>query len=79
MLIGGLWTLVSLRKSILSGIRSGLAATRAGAARVVAHTEQDLPMKPVLIAVVIFALPLLVLYQAIVGGLHGQRADDRSS
>jgi putative OPT family oligopeptide transporter len=66
MLIGGLWTLVSLRKSILSGIRSGLAATRAGAERVVAHTEQDLPMKPVLIAVVIFALPLLVLYQAIV-------------
>jgi putative OPT family oligopeptide transporter len=66
MLIGGLWTLVSLRKSILSGIRSGLAATRAGGARVVAHTEQDLPMKPVLIAVVIFALPLLLLYQAIV-------------
>jgi putative OPT family oligopeptide transporter len=66
MLIGGLWTLVSLRKSILSGIRSGLAATRAGAAKVVAHTEQDLPMKPVLIAIVVFALPLLVLYQAIV-------------
>ncbi len=30
MLIGGVWTLVSLRKSLLSGIRSGLAATRAG-------------------------------------------------
>ncbi|HUL80841.1 MAG TPA: oligopeptide transporter, OPT family [Gammaproteobacteria bacterium] len=67
MLIGGLWTLVSLRKSILSGIRSGLAATRAGAGRVVAHTEQDLPMKPVLIAIVVFALPLLALYQTIVG------------
>jgi putative OPT family oligopeptide transporter len=67
MLIGGLWTLVSLRKSILSGVRSGLAATRAGAAQVVAHTEQDLPMKPVLIAIVLFALPLLFLYQAIVG------------
>jgi putative OPT family oligopeptide transporter len=67
MLIGGLWTLVSVRKSILSGIRSGLAATRAGAAQVVAHTEQDLPMKQVLIAIVIFALPLLLLYQAIVG------------
>jgi len=67
MLIGGLWTLVSLRKSILSGVRSGLAATRAGAARVVAHTEQDLPMKPVLIAIGVFALPLLVLYQTIVG------------
>jgi len=67
MLIGGLWTLVSLRKSILSGIRSGLAATRAGAAQVVAHTERDLPMKPVLVGIVLFALPLLLLYQAIVG------------
>jgi len=66
MLIGGLWTLVSLRKSILSGVRSGLAAARAGKAHAVAHTEQDLPMKPVLIAIVLFALPLLALYQAIV-------------
>jgi putative OPT family oligopeptide transporter len=66
MLIGGLWTLVSLRHSILSGVRSGLAATRAGAARVLDHTEQDLPMKPVLIGIVLFALPLLFLYQAIV-------------
>jgi putative OPT family oligopeptide transporter len=66
MLIGGLWTLFSLRKSILSGVRSGLAATRAGAKRIVAHTEQDLPMKPVLIGIVLFALPLFVLYQAIV-------------
>jgi putative OPT family oligopeptide transporter len=66
MLIGGVWTLISLRASILSGVRSGLAATRAGASRVLAHTEQDLPMKPVLIGIVLFALPLLVLYQAIV-------------
>ena len=66
MLIGGLWTLVSLRKSILSGVRSGLAATRAGTARVLDHREQDLPMKPVLIAIVLFALPLLFLYQVIV-------------
>ena len=66
MLIGGLWTLVSLRKSILSGIRSGLAATRAGATRVLDHTEQDLPMKPVLIGIAVFALPLFLLYQAIV-------------
>src|SRR4029079_4655277 len=67
MLIGGLWTLVSLRKSILSGVRSRPGPTRAGAARVVAHTEQDLPLKPVLIAIGVFALPLLVLYQTIVG------------
>jgi putative OPT family oligopeptide transporter len=66
MLIGGVWTLISLRTSILSGVKSGLAATRAGASRIVAHTEQDLPMRPVLVGIVLFALPLFVLYQAIV-------------
>jgi putative OPT family oligopeptide transporter len=67
MLIGGIWTLISLRRSLLSGIRSGLEATRAGGARVVAHTEQDLPMKAVLIGIVLLTLPLAALYQAIVG------------
>lgn len=66
MLIGGVWTLISLRNSLLSGIRSGLAATRAGTARVIEHTEQDLPMKAVLIGLVVFTLPLAGLYHAIV-------------
>lgn len=69
MLIGGVWTLISLRKSLLSGVRSGLAATRAGAARAVSHTEQDLPMRWVLIGVVLLTLPIFVLYQVIVGSL----------
>jgi putative OPT family oligopeptide transporter len=67
MLIGGIWTLISLRTSLMSGIRSGLAATRAGAAKVIEHTEQDMPMKLVLIGLVLFTLPLAMLYQAIVG------------
>lgn len=66
MLIGGIWTLISLRKSLLSGIRSGLAATRAGTTKVVEHTEQDLPMKAVLIGLIVFTLPLAGLYHAIV-------------
>ena len=66
MLVGGLWALVSLRKSIVSGVRSGLAATRAGASAIVAHTERDLPMKSVLIGIVMFTLPLGVLYYNIV-------------
>ena len=69
MLIGGIWTLISMRKSILSGVRSGLAATRAGAERAIAHTEQDIPMKRVLIGIVLFTLPLFILYQAIVSNL----------
>lgn len=67
MLIGGVWTLFSLRKSLLSGVKSGIAAARAGSSANVAETERDLPMKWMLIALVIFVLPLLLLYQAIVG------------
>ncbi len=66
MLIGGIWTLFSLRNSLLSGIRSGIAAARKGSDANVPETERDLPMKWMLIALVLFTLPLLGLYQAIV-------------
>jgi len=67
MLVGGIWTLFSLRNSLLSGIRSGIAAARKGSDATVPETERDLPMKWMLIALVIFTIPLLMLYQAIVG------------
>ncbi|MCO5054565.1 oligopeptide transporter, OPT family [Thermomonas sp.] len=70
MLIGGVWTLFSLRKSLLSGVKSGIAAARKGSGELVAETERDLPMKWMLIALVVFVLPLLGLYQAIVGLWH---------
>ncbi|WP_313928395.1 oligopeptide transporter, OPT family [Pseudoxanthomonas sp.] len=71
MLIGGVWTLFSLRKSLLSGVKSGIAAARAGSGGAdVAETDRDLPMKWMLVALVIFVLPLLLLYQAIVGMWH---------
>jgi putative OPT family oligopeptide transporter len=66
MLIGGVWTLFAMRKSLLSGIRSGIAATRKGSGVVIAETERDIPMKWMLIGCVVFILPLLGLYQAIV-------------
>ena len=69
MLVGGIWTLIKLRSSLLSGVRSGLAASRAGAERIVAATERDLPMKWILIGVVLFTLPLWMLYQNIVGSV----------
>jgi len=71
MLIGGVWTLFSLRKSLLSGVKSGIAAARAGSGGGdVPHTERDLPMKWMLVALVAFVVPLLLLYQAIVGMWH---------
>ncbi|HTU67245.1 MAG TPA: oligopeptide transporter, OPT family [Steroidobacteraceae bacterium] len=69
MLVGGLWALFRLRNSIVSGVKSGIAATRAGASAIVAHTDQDLPMKWVLVGIVLFTVPLGFLYNNIVGSV----------
>jgi len=69
MLIGGVWALISIRSSLLSGVRSGLAAARAGAGNALSHTEQDLPMNAILLGILLFTLPLFVLYQSIVGSI----------
>jgi putative OPT family oligopeptide transporter len=62
-----MWTLFSLRNSLFSGIRSGIAAARKGDAGAdVPVTERDLPMKWMLIALIVFVIPLLLLYQLIV-------------
>lgn len=69
MLVGGIWTLIKLRKSLASGIKSGLAATRGGTDQNIPDTERDLPMKWILVGIVLFTLPLLLLYQSVVGRL----------
>jgi putative OPT family oligopeptide transporter len=67
MLIGGVWTIFSLRNSLLSGVKSGLAVARAGrAGAITAETDKDIPMKWIIIGLVLFTLPLLALYQSIV-------------
>jgi putative OPT family oligopeptide transporter len=68
MLIGGLWSLWALRKSLLSGIRTGMKMSGASAGDV-PHTERDLPMKAVLTGIVLFVLPIFALYHAVVGSL----------
>jgi putative OPT family oligopeptide transporter len=67
MLIGGVWTLISLRHSLVSGIRSGMRAEHGVAGDRLPATERDLPMRYILLGIVLFVLPLLALYQAIVG------------
>jgi putative OPT family oligopeptide transporter len=69
MLVGGIWALITLRSSIVSGVKSGLAAARAGSSVKVAHTDQDLPMKWVLTGIVLFTLPLGILYYSIVDSI----------
>jgi len=67
MLIGGVWTLFSLRASLVAGIRSGLAATRQRGGAVADHRERDAPMRLVLVCIVLFVIPIYFLYHAIVG------------
>lgn len=69
MLIGGIWALISMRSSLLSGIKTGLDRYTGDddeGVVVIDHTEQDTPMKIVLIGVAVFIIPMFFLYQSIV-------------
>ena len=64
MLVGGIWALFSMRGSLWSGLRHGLAQQRHEA---LPPTERDTPMRWVLIGVGLFVVPIAALYYAIVG------------
>ncbi len=71
MLVGGLWTVFKMRRTLLKGVTSGLRAYRSvdGAGQPVAEiprTERDLPMKWILILMVLSVVPLFFVYQAFV-------------
>ncbi|MHC4658470.1 MAG: OPT family oligopeptide transporter, partial [Planctomycetota bacterium] len=68
MLVGGLWTIIKLRTSIFSGVRSGLRAYRQAKGETVeiARTEKDIPMKWILVLIVGSVVPLFILYQVFV-------------
>ncbi len=70
MIIGGIWTLGKVRRSIVDGIRSGLEVyrrTRAGGVTTIPRTERDAPMPWVGAAVAASAVPLYVVFEAAVG------------
>jgi putative OPT family oligopeptide transporter len=65
MLVGGLWSLYKLRKSLLGGITAGLDAykkRRAGGQDAVLRTEHDMPMNIILILIVASVLPLFFIF-----------------
>ncbi len=69
MLVGGVYALISMRGSLLSGIRSGLHEYRHGSPADVPHTDRDTPMRLVLLGIAVFVIPLFVLYQTIVDSI----------
>lgn len=65
MLTGGVWALISMRGSLISGVRSGLHQMSARDTGAVDHTEQDTPMQLVLIGIAVFVVPIFFLYSNI--------------
>jgi putative OPT family oligopeptide transporter len=66
MLLGGLWTIFAMRKSLFGGIASGLKAYRKvkeGGKNSIPRTEKDMPMKWVLVLIVASLFPLFLVYQ----------------
>jgi len=68
MLIGGLWTVFQIRKSLFSGVRSGLAAyrdMRSGSGEI-PRTDKDMSMKWILVLIVGSVVPLFLVYEVFV-------------
>ncbi len=65
MLVGGLYSLFKLRKSLLGGITAGLDAykrAKAGGKDSVPRTERDMPMNIILILIVASVVPLFFIF-----------------
>jgi len=69
MVVGGVWALISMRGSLVDGIKSGMAQYKAGAQDAVHHTDQDMPMNYVLMGVALMVIPIFILYQNIVANI----------
>ncbi|MCK4413265.1 MAG: oligopeptide transporter, OPT family [Candidatus Eisenbacteria sp.] len=84
MVVGGLWALISMRRSIIDGIRSGITAARQVSAassaapgeggmfagrQALPRTERDTPMKWVLWALLFAVVPIFIFYLSVVGGI----------
>lgn len=64
MLVGGLWSLFKLRKSLLGGIQAGLVAyrNRKSGGGAVVRTEHDMPMNIILILIGVSVVPLFFIF-----------------
>jgi putative OPT family oligopeptide transporter len=71
MLVGGLWSLVKLRKPLTRAIVAGVrSASRSGAeAGAVPRTEKDLPFALVGLGAIVLAVPMAMLFEAVLGDL----------
>ena len=70
MLVGGLWSLVKLRKPLTRAIVQGVrSAGRTAGGQTVLRTERDLPFALVGIGAIVLAVPMAILFQAVLHNL----------
>jgi len=70
MLIGGLWTLFSIRTAIVSSLRAAVSATRRLASGgQIDERERDLPLRVMIIGTILCTIPLFLMYHSVVGSL----------
>ncbi|MGD1891617.1 MAG: OPT family oligopeptide transporter [Cyclobacteriaceae bacterium] len=63
MVVGGLWALLSLRQSLVTAFKSGIAAFKNSGEKVKKlRTEMDTPMSWVLVGIGVLIVPVFVLY-----------------
>ncbi len=69
MLVGGLWSLFKLRKSLLGGITAGLEAykrgRKGGGGNSIPRTERDMPMNIILALIILSVIPLFFIFHHI--------------
>jgi putative OPT family oligopeptide transporter len=69
MLVGGMWSLVKLRKPLGRAIMQGVRSARSGAATDVPRTERDLPFKAVGLGVIALSVPMAIFYAWVTGNI----------
>ncbi|HEX2066780.1 MAG TPA: oligopeptide transporter, OPT family, partial [Candidatus Thermoplasmatota archaeon] len=70
MLVGGLWSLVKLRKPLTAAILQGVRGARAGRGGAeVPRTERDLPFALVGAGAILLAVPMAFLFHGVLGNL----------
>lgn len=71
MLVGGVWSLFKLRKSLLGGITAGLdaykRARKGGDDSGIPRTERDMPMNIILILIALSVIPLFLIFWHVTG------------
>lgn len=68
MVIGGLWALVDLRKSIVFAVKSGIHAVRNKVDKSqILRTDLDMPMSWVLIGIGALLIPVYIIYERMIG------------